>query len=69
MKTVLSEIGDTWDTIARRVYGDEKLAQYLMQARGNIRLLDWQVFPGGLTVTIPDKPEKTEADDLPVWRK
>lgn len=61
--------GDTWDTIARRVYGDERRAQELMQARGNIRLLDMQVFSGGIAVYAPDLPEEDAAQDLPEWRR
>ena len=40
--------GDTWDTIAKRIYGNELRAQDLMEARENIRLLDYQVFPAGI---------------------
>lgn len=48
MDTIITIQGDTWDTIARRAYGDEKAAQALMEARENIRLLDYQIFPGGV---------------------
>ena len=50
MDTIITIQGDTWDTIARRAYGDEKAAQALMEARENIRLLDYQIFPGGVHV-------------------
>lgn len=53
MKTTTTVMGDTWDTIALRVYGDTLRTQELMEARENVRLLDIQVFPGGVVVATP----------------
>ena len=61
--------GDTWDTIAKRAYGDELKAQELMEARENVRLLDIQIFPAGIEVAVPEFPEKAAVQDLPDWRK
>lgn len=62
--------GDTWDLIAWKVYGDEQKAQHLMKERANIRLLDYQVFPAGIIVALPDLAEEDSYDDdLPDWRK
>ncbi len=69
MKTITTVQGDTWDTIAYRVYGNVLRTQDLMEARENIRLLDYQVFPGGVTVATPEIEENTALDDLPEWRK
>lgn len=69
MDTIKTVQGDTWDTIAKRVYGDELKAQELMEARENIRLLDYEIFPGGVTVATPELAEETAASDLPDWRK
>ena len=69
MATVQTVQGDTWDTIAKRVYGNELRAQDLMEDRGNIRLLDYQVFPAGITVTTPEVEEQNALEDLPDWRK
>ena len=69
MQTITSILGDTWDTLARRAYGNERLAQLLMEERENIRLLDIEIFPGGVTVAVPEKPAQEEIDDLPDWRK
>lgn len=69
MKTITTVQGDTWDTIAYRVYGNVLRAQDLMEARENIRLLDYQVFPGGVTVATPEIEENTALGDLPEWRK
>lgn len=69
MQTVKTLQGDTWDTIALRVYGNALRAQQLMEARENVRLLDYQIFPGGVIVATPEVEEGTAADDLPEWRK
>ena len=58
--------GDTWDMIAKRVYGAEKHLDHLMQH--NFSLLDYFVFPAGMKVNTPKLPENTGAD-LPPWRK
>ena len=57
--------GDTWDIIAKAVYGDEKYAGYLMES--NRTLLEYMIFPGGVTLNVPELPEESD-DDLPIWR-
>ena len=39
--------GDTWDMIAKKVYGAEKHMDYLME--NNFPLLDYFIFPAGIT--------------------
>lgn len=56
--------GDTWDMIAKKVYDDESYTSLLMEA--NPQLLDYFVFPEGIVITVPEKPEET--DDMPEWR-
>lgn len=69
MNTITTVQGDTWDTIAHRVYGNTLRTQDLMEARENIRLLDFQVFPAGIKVATPEVEENTALADLPEWRK
>lgn len=70
MEKVITVQGDTWDTIAKRVYGDERLAQALMESRDNAPLLDIQIFPAGVVVTAPDVEQQSiNQVDLPDWRK
>ena len=70
METYTTISGDTWDKIAREVYGDELKADLLMKEPANITLLDYQVLPTGVTVSIPPISETDEYDaDLPDWRK
>lgn len=69
MDTYTTIQGDTWDMIAHKCYGDAMKAQHLMQARENIRLLDYQIFPAGITIVIPPLYEDANEDDIPDWRK
>lgn len=69
MKTITTVSGDTWDTIARRAYGNTLRTQELMEARENVRLLDIQVFPSGVVVFTPEVEDTYTVGDLPEWRK
>ncbi len=69
MRAITTVQGDTWDTIAYREYGNTLRTQDLMEARENIRLLDFQVFPAGISVAIPEIEENADLADLPEWRK
>lgn len=67
MNTIYRTIqGDTWDMIAKKVYGAEKHLDYLMA--NNFPLLDYFIFPAGIAVNIPELPADIP-DDLPPWRK
>ena len=57
--------GDTWDIIAKKVYGSEKQVSFLMS--NNQTLLDYFVFPAGAEVIIEELPE--EESTLPEWRR
>lgn len=65
METYKTVQGDTWDMIAKKVYGEEKYAGYLMES--NRLLLDYMIFPGGVVLSIPELTEEQDAD-LPIWR-
>lgn len=70
MDTYTTISGDTWDKIARAVFSDELKADQLMKDPANITLLDYQVFPSGVTVHIPSISEADQYEsDLPDWRK
>ena len=57
--------GDTWDSIAKKCYGDEMAVTFLMQKNQKL-LFGYFVFPAGVKVIIEDLPE--EDDGLPTWR-
>ena len=50
--------GDTWDMIAKKVYGAER----------HLDLLDYFIFPAGIAVKVPELPAEM-SEDLPSWRR
>lgn len=58
-------LGDTWDVIAKRVYGDEKHADFLME--NNPLHIATVIFSAGTLLYIPDMPPE-ENDNVPDWR-
>lgn len=58
--------GDTWDVIAKKVYGDEYCADLLMAAN------PWQlgvfVFGSGVQLETPEKTMDQTAQ-LPPWKR
>ena len=53
--TYTTRQGDQWDAIAKKVYGDEKYAGYLMEQ--NLPLLDIFEFDAGTALNTPALPE------------
>ena len=58
--------GDTWDSIAKKVYGDESKTDFLMS--NNIKLLDIIVFHSGMVLQTPPIPTHKSVL-LPPWRE
>lgn len=60
--------GETFDSVAREVYGDEKYAAELLQA--NPTLCEKTVFGGGEAVLLPVivQPESYTLPDSAPWR-
>ena len=62
--------GETFDSIAREVYGDEKYASELMCA--NPHLTDLSVFTGQESLLLPQIDISEDADESPVtapWKE
>ncbi|MCM1295499.1 MAG: LysM peptidoglycan-binding domain-containing protein [Muribaculaceae bacterium] len=57
--------GDTWDSIAREVYGNEYYAGALMAA--NPQHIDTFIFSAGVELTTP-AVEEERAGTLPPWK-
>jgi nucleoid-associated protein YgaU len=57
--------GDTWDTIAKKVYGSEYRADTLMAA--NPEHIETFYFEAGVVLATPDLPEKNDGL-LPPWK-
>ena len=59
-------LGDTFDSIAFLLYGDEKYMKELIEA--NWDKADTLVFESGVQIFAPDVYEE-EDEDLPFWRE
>lgn len=57
--------GETWDMIAKTVFGDEKQMHALMEANPEHR--DTVFFSAGITLTVPGI-ETTVSDPAPPWK-
>lgn len=57
--------GDTWDGIAKSVYGQEKYADFLMQH--NPEKISVFRFDAGVEITTPALPEE-KSGFLPPWK-
>lgn len=67
MKKYVTVSGDTFDIIAKKILGDEMLAEQIMSA--NLHLIDYIVFPANVEVNIPEVTIETKSNNLPPWRK
>lgn len=60
--------GDTWDGIAKTVYGDELKADVLMAANRNH--VETYVFDSGVVLVTPEIETKAaENENLPPWKR
>lgn len=65
----ITKSGDTWDIIAKEVYGDEMHLSFLM--KNNSDLLNYFMFPSGAAVKVYEllEEEDREEEDFPDWRE
>ena len=69
MNTYTTVLGDTWDLIALKAYGDTKYVDSLTAANQNEKLLSTVIFGAGTTINVPDlSPDQQNDDSLPPWR-
>lgn len=66
MKEYITQAGDQWDMIAKRIYGNELRADILME--NNLHLLDIHTFDADITIHYPEI-ESTAGAELPPWRR
>ena len=66
MRTYTTIQGDTFDSIAFRMFGDEAYMEKLIKA--NWEHADTLVFSSGTTLIIPEIEESSVDDDAPFWR-
>lgn len=69
MKTYETVAQDTWDIIAKQVYGSEALMDQLIRA--NLQHRKTVFFSAGVVLNVPDiDTESAEfAENLPPWKR
>lgn len=69
MKTVTTIQGDTWDILAYRLYGNERLMHILINA--NIQHRKTVLFPAGIVLNVPeiDTTSAEYEQNLPPWKR
>jgi phage tail protein X len=65
-ETYVTMQGDAWDSIAFRLWGEERLFMALVSA--NPEHLDTVVFPAGVKLAVPPRPARETKMELPPWR-
>ncbi|MDR0476562.1 MAG: tail protein X [Desulfobulbaceae bacterium] len=63
--TYITMQNDAWDAIAYRLWGEERLFVALLKA--NPEHLDTVLFPAGVELRVPLKPESAIKLELPPW--
>lgn len=69
-KTYKTVLGDTWDIIAHKLYGDDHDFECLIDA--NPLYTDTLIFSAGVELTIPEEPYNTPGavlTDQANWRE
>lgn len=52
LDTYITKSGDTWDTVAYKVWGNEMYMDTLIKA--NLEHKDTFIFPAGVVLTLPE---------------
>lgn len=66
LNTYTTISGDTWDTVAYKVLGNEMYMDILIKA--NLEHKDTFIFPAGVTLTLPEI-ELEVSESLPPWKQ
>jgi len=66
MKKYRTVLGDTWDHISYKEYGDYSHIQDLISA--NKEHMETVMFSGGIELNIPETEAKTSTN-LPPWKR
>lgn len=69
MKTTVTVQGDTWDILAKRLYGNELFMNVLICA--NINHRKTVIFPAGVELNVPeiDIASIEFEENLPPWKR
>ena len=66
LDTYTTKSGDTWDTVAYKVWGNEMYMDTLIKA--NLEHKDTFICPAGVILTLPEIMLEV-SDSLPPWKK
>lgn len=66
MSEYITQKGDTWDSIAHKIYGNAEKFTVLITA--NIELSEVVVFDFGTVIKVPADAETDYSKTLPPWR-
>ena len=66
LNTYTTISGDTWDTVAYKVWGTEMYMDTLIKA--HLEHKDTFIFPAGVTLTLPEI-ELEVSESLPPWKQ
>lgn len=66
VNTYITTQADSWDSIAYRLWGDERHMNALLAA--NPDYIDALVFPAGVELVVPEAPaRRVKEKELPPW--
>lgn len=63
----VTKSGDTWDVIAKRLYGNEVFMVELMRA--NPEHMNVVIFPSSIRLVTPEIKAVKTTDCLPPWKR
>ncbi len=68
-KTVVTHQGDTWDILAKKIYGNELFMKELINA--NIHFRKTVIFSSGVVLNVPeiDTASSEYEANLPPWKR
>lgn len=69
IKTVTTHQGDTWDILAKKIYGNELFMDKLIEANGHFR--NTVIFSSGVVLNVPEIDTVSSEFDanLPPWKR
>lgn len=65
--TYTTILGDTWDGMAYKLFGDEAYMGLLLEENPQYR--DVLVFSAGTVLDVPELEEPEVDEELPIWRQ
>jgi len=67
MRTYTTKSGDTWDSVAFFIYGNEQFAKALIEA--NTAYIGTVIFKGNTLLNVPEINITVTVSNLPPWKR